>query len=174
MTRISPALISLATPDDAPGLAALRGSVARDMTRKYGEGDWSASPSPAEVLQQAETSQVFVARREASIIGTVRLARALPWAIDASSFTPVSTALYVLGLSVAPDSRGQGVGRLLMGSAKDAATSRPAQALWLDAYDHEAGAGPFYIKCGFRQVGRTSYRTMPLIYFEWLAPQRGK
>jgi GNAT superfamily N-acetyltransferase len=63
------------------------------------------------------------------------------------------------------------VGRQLMEAAKEAAKSRPAQALWLDAYDHQAGAGPFYMKCGFRQVGRTSYRKMPLIYYEWLAAQ---
>jgi GNAT superfamily N-acetyltransferase len=164
-------LISLATPDDAPGLAALRGDVARDMTQRYGEGAWSAAPDEREVQRQAGMSQVLVARRAAQIIGTVRLAVALPWAIDVSCFTPVATALYVLGLSVAPDVRGLGVGRHLMDAAKEAANSRPAEALWLDAYDHEAGAGPFYLKCGFRQVGRTSYRKMPLIYFEWLAPR---
>jgi GNAT superfamily N-acetyltransferase len=160
-------------PDDTPGLAALRGAVARDMTQRYGQGDWSASPTEDEVQQQTGKSHVLVARRDADIIGTVRLARALPWAIDTTSFTPVTTALYVLGLSVAPDVRGQGVGRQLMEAAKEAAKSRPAQALWLDAYDHPAGAGAFYMKCGFRQVGRTSYRKMPLVYYEWLAPQRG-
>jgi len=43
-----------------------------------------------------------------------------------------------------------------------------AEALWLDAYEHAAGAGPFYMKCGFRKVGRTQYREVPLGYFEWL------
>ena len=32
----------------------------------------------------------------------------------------------------------------------------------------EAGAGSFYAKCGFREVGRVRYRTVPLIYFEML------
>jgi ribosomal protein S18 acetylase RimI-like enzyme len=98
----------------------------------------------------------------------------MPWAIDASAFTPVTTALYVLGLAVAPDSRGRGVGRSLMDAAKHAARVEPAEALWLDAYEHEAGAGPFYLKCGFRQVGRTKYRQMPLVYYEWLTEVAGE
>jgi hypothetical protein len=44
----------------------------------------------------------------------------------------------------------------------------PADAIRLDAFDAEAGAGGFYSKCGFREVGRVSYRNVPLIYFEML------
>ena len=42
----------------------------------------------------------------------------------------------------------------------------PATAIRLDAYDAAYGAGDFYRKCGFREVGRATYRTEPLIYFE--------
>ena len=161
--------ISVASARDARALAALRTAVAHGMTQKFGEGHWSAGPSKAEVLRQTRASRVLVARRGKEIIGTVRLARALPWAIDSSCFTPARTPLYVLGLAVAPSVRGQGVGRLLMEAAKDAARSMHAEALWLDAYDHAAGAGPFYIECGFRMVGRTKYREVPLIYYEWRA-----
>jgi GNAT superfamily N-acetyltransferase len=164
--------ISVATPKDARSLAALRTAVARDMTQKFGQGGWSALPSKTAVLRQLRASHVLVARRDTGIIGTVRLATAKPWAIDSSSFTPVGTAFYVLGLAVAPDCRGQGIGRRLMDAAKDTARSRRAQALWLDAYDHIAGAGPFYLRCGFRAVGRTQYREVPLIYYEWLVQAR--
>ena len=44
----------------------------------------------------------------------------------------------------------------------------PADALCLDAYDTGAGAGEFYRKCGFTEVGRGTYRNMPLIFFELL------
>jgi hypothetical protein len=47
----------------------------------------------------------------------------------------------------------------------------PADAVLLDAFDHAAaGVGEFYRKCGYREVGRVSYRHVPLIYFEMLAP----
>ena len=36
----------------------------------------------------------------------------------------------------------------------------------LDAYDSAAGAGSFDAKCGDREVGRVTYRTVPLRYFE--------
>src|SRR6185436_6959298 len=102
---------------------------------------------------QLRASHVLVARRSADLVGTVRLARALPWAIDSESFTPVDTALYVLGLAVSPQARGQGIGRSLIEAAKASARAWPAQALWLDAYQHDAGAGGFYEKCGFRALG---------------------
>jgi GNAT superfamily N-acetyltransferase len=161
--------VSIASANDAPALVALRAAVARDMTRQFGEGDWSNSASETEVSRQLDASCVLVARRDSEIIGTVRLTRALPWAIDSSAFTPVATALYVLGLAVAPHERGKGVGRFLMDAAKATARSESLEAVWLDAYEHAAGAGPFYLKCGFREVGRTKYRELPLIYYEWLA-----
>jgi GNAT superfamily N-acetyltransferase len=143
------------------------------MTRQFGEGDWSNSASEADVTHQVNASCVLVARRGSEIIGTVRLTRALPWAIDSSAFTPVATALYVLGLAVAPEARGKGVGRLLMDAAKATARSESMQAVWLDAYEHRAGAGPFYVKCGFREVGRTKHREIPLMYYEWLSGSDG-
>ncbi|HET9475449.1 MAG TPA: GNAT family N-acetyltransferase [Steroidobacteraceae bacterium] len=160
--------IAVATPKDVRALVELRTAVARDLTRKFGEGHWSACPSRADVVRQVRASRVLVARRGTQIIGTVRLSTARPWAIDSICFTPVTSALYVLGLAVAPEARGQDVGGELMEAAKETARSWPIEALWLDAYDHAAGAGPFYLKCGFRKVGRTQYREVPLIYYEWL------
>jgi len=40
--------------------------------------------------------------------------------------------------------------------------------LELEIADAPAGAGEFYHKCGFREVGRVSYRGAPLVYFELL------
>jgi GNAT superfamily N-acetyltransferase len=162
-------VITAATKSDVRALVALRTAVAEGMTEKYGEGHWSAAPSKADVQRQLRASIVLVAHREGEVVGTVRLATARPWAIDSIAFTPVTTALYVLGLAVSPEARGQGIGRELMEAAKAKARSWPAGALWLDAYDHVAGAGPFYIRCGFSKVGRTQYREVPLVYYEWLA-----
>jgi predicted N-acetyltransferase YhbS len=165
-------MISVASLSDARALTALRTAVARGMTEKFGEGHWSASPTKADVVRQIRASRVLVARADAGIVGTVRLITARPWAIDSSCFTLVTKPLYVLGLAVSPEHRDKGVGRHLMDAAKDTARSLHAEALWLDAYEHSAGAGPFYMKCGFRKVGSTKYREMPLSYYEWLVPRK--
>lgn len=164
--------ISVATVDDAPALVALRTAVAADMTRQFGEGDWSAAPGETLVVKQIRASRVLVARRDRQIVGTIRLTTAQQWAIDASAFSPAKTALYVLGLAVAPSERGQGIGQQLLSAAKESAIAWPADAVWLDAYADRAGAGAFYIKCGFREVGRTSFGQIPLIYYEWLPPRK--
>jgi ribosomal protein S18 acetylase RimI-like enzyme len=170
MRSVKPQTISVATVEDAPALVALRTAVANDMTRQFGEGDWSAAPSETLVVKQIRASRVLLARRADHIVGTVRLTTAQQWAIDASAFSPAKTALYVLGLAVAPEARGQGIGHALMHAAKESAQSWPADAVWLDAYDDRAGAGPFYVRCGFREVGRARFGTLPLIYYEWLPP----
>jgi GNAT superfamily N-acetyltransferase len=162
--------ISVATLRDAGALTGLRTRVAQDMTLIHGEGHWSACPGKADVIRQLRASRVLVARRGDDIIGTVRLTQALPGAFDSQSFTPVDTALYVLGLAVSPDARRQGVGRELMDVAKATARGWPAGALWLDAYQHVAGAGAFYEKCGFRALGPSSRGEVPLTYYEWLVP----
>lgn len=160
--------ISIADSIDAHAIVGLRTAVAHDMSQTFGAGPWAASPNFSEVAQQLRVSHALVARRQGEIVGTVRLVVANQSAIDTSAFTAVETALYVLGLAVAPDSRGMGVGRRLMDAAKDAARAWPAGALWLDAYDNAAGAGPFYIKCGFRRCGQATHEGMPLGFFEWL------
>ena len=110
---------------------------------------------------------MLVARREGEIVGTVRLIRANPVLLDVSAFTPVDVAMYLIGLVVASPSRGQGVGRALVQACKDIARAWPAQALWLDTYENAAGAGFFYLKCGFRKVGPTVFRDAPLGFYEW-------
>ena len=42
----------------------------------------------------------------------------------------------------------------------------PADAIRLDAYDADAGAGSFYAKCGFRERGRIVYKRDLLVYYE--------
>jgi ribosomal protein S18 acetylase RimI-like enzyme len=161
--------MDVATARDASRLAALRAAVARDMTRQHGDGGWSVIPGKATVLRQIKASRVLIARMAEEIVGTVRLMPANSSVFDTSAFTPVSSALYVFGLAVAPAARHLGVGRRLMDAAKAAVPAWPADALWLDAYDSAAGAGPFYRRCGFREVRRAMFNGVPLIYFEWLA-----
>jgi GNAT superfamily N-acetyltransferase len=71
-------------------------------------------------------------------------------------------------MAVHPDWQQKGIGRRCIEEAKRLARKWPADAIFLDAYDAKAGAGEFYRKCGFREVGRVTYRNAPLIYFEML------
>ena len=157
-----------AVEDDARAIAALHAAVAERLTRDYGEGHWSRYPTEKTVLQVIQTSRVFVVRDNTGILATLRLATKKPWAIDRSYFTEVATPLYLLAMAVQPGFQRQGVGRRCLEEADRLARTWPADAIRLDAYDAAAGAGPFYAKCGFREVGRFTYRNTPLIYYERL------
>lgn len=157
-----------ATPDDAPAIAKLRAAVAGDLTSRYGKGHWSSAGTERGVLFQLRTSKLFVARDESGVIATLILATKKPWAIDRSYFTNCEKPLYLTDMAVAPELQRQGVGRLCLEEAQRIGREWPADAIRLDAYNTEAGAGDFYRKCGFREVGRVTYRKTPLIYFEML------
>jgi GNAT superfamily N-acetyltransferase len=157
---------SIAEQGEAMELAALHTAVADDLTRRYGHGPWSAHTTEKGVLFGMRHSRVIAARSGKRIVGTLHLPTKKPWAIDVSYFTPVKKALYLISMAVLPEMQRQGIGRLLIKEAVTQARAWPANAIRLDAFDAEAGAGAFYAKCGFREVGRVVYRKAPLIYFE--------
>lgn len=157
-----------ATPGDAAEIAALRTAVALDLTARYGTGHWSASVTENGVVRGITTSQVFVVRRARSVVATLRLATRKPWAIDVSYFTPCERPIYLTDMAVHPSMQRRGIGRAALDGARRICAEWPANAIRLDAYDAAAGAGGFYARCGFREVGRVRYRNNPLIYFEVL------
>jgi GNAT superfamily N-acetyltransferase len=162
---------ALASLADVPALAALHTSAAEDLTSRYGKGPWSMKTNEKGVLHAMRTSQVFVARDGKELVGTLRLTTTKPWAIDINYFSQSGRPLYLLSMAVAPGRQRQGIGRRCLEEAKRLAQSWPADSLRLDAYDADAGAGPFYARCGFRVVGRNTYRSVPLIYFEAVLEQ---
>jgi GNAT superfamily N-acetyltransferase len=159
---------NLGTIEDAAALAALHTAVAENLTQLYGPGVWSIKTSEKGILHAMRTSHVFVAREGAEIVATWRLATKKPWAIDVRYFSPCSRPLYLLAMAVAPARHREGIGRKCLEEATRAAREWPADAVRLDAFDAEAGAGGFYARCGWAEVGRTSYRNSPLIYYEFL------
>ena len=158
--------VTTASEADAPAIASLRTSVAEHLTREYGKGHWSSCVTEKTVLRSIKTSRVLVARNNRDIIGTLRLETKKPWAIDLAYFKSVRRPLYLHDIAVTPNLQGRGIGRQLVEEAKTVALACPSEAIRLDAYDSDAGAGPFYAKCGFLEVGRKTYRGVPLIYFE--------
>ncbi len=163
-------LVAPAIEDDAAALASLRTAVAEHLTRSYGRGHWSSAVTEKSVLHGIKTSRVLVARNDSRIIATLRLATKKPWAIDPKYFVSVRRPLYLIDMAVEPALQRQGVGRRLLEEARSVAQRWPADAIRLDAYDASAGAGAFYEKCGFHEVGRAIYRGSPLVYFELLLP----
>jgi ribosomal protein S18 acetylase RimI-like enzyme len=158
----------LGTVDDAANLAALHTAVAEHLTNSYGRGPWSTNTSEKGVLHAMRNSQVFVARQGGKIVGTLRLAIKKPWAIDTSYFTKCRAPLYLLAMAVLPTKQRQGLGRKFLTEVQRIAQARPADVIRLDAYDAEAGAGDFYARCGYTEVGRAVYRGTPLMYYEQL------
>ena len=159
---------TLAGPSDAPVLAELRGAAARDLTERFGEGHWSTEPTERGVIADLRYAEVWVARSGQEVVATFRLATKKPWAIDRAYFTATKRPIYLTNMAVRPDVQRLGVGRRCLAHAVDRVRHWPGDAICLDAYDAEAGAGPFYAKCGFREVGRAVYRTTPLVYYELL------
>ena len=157
-----------ATPDDVAIVAALRAAVATDLTLKYGHGHWSSVATEKGVLRDITTARVLLARKGSSAAATVRLATKKPWAIDPAYFTSCSRVLYLTDMAVAPGLQRQGIGRRCLEHARAVAKAWPADTIRLDAYDGPAGAGEFYAKCGFREVGRITFRQTPLVYYELL------
>ena len=163
-----PFKLRIATADDVPDLVVLRAAVSQDMTSKFGKGPWSTRVTDKGLFFAMKRSTVYIARRRGEIVATLSLSTRKPWAIDTSYFSSCSQPLYLTGMEVAPARQRQGIGRMCIDEARRLAIEWPGGAIRLDAFDSSAGAGEFYRKCGFQEVGRTTYRTAPLIYFEML------
>ncbi|MCE9620143.1 MAG: GNAT family N-acetyltransferase [Planctomycetes bacterium] len=157
---------SLAAEADGPELAALHRAAAEELFRTFGKGPWTSASSLKGQWFSAKNLRVVVARKGRRIVGTLDLHTKKPWAIDVSYFAPVKKPLYLTSMAVFPTMQRKGIGRQLLEEAVKQARSWPADAIRLDAFDADAGAGEFYAKCGLREVGRVTYRKAPLIYFE--------
>ncbi|MEY4916575.1 MAG: hypothetical protein RL616_488 [Verrucomicrobiota bacterium] len=158
--------LQIATLEQSAAVAALRAAVADNLTRKHGRGHWSSGSSERGVLSDIRNSNLYIATHQDKLLASLRLETKKPWAIDLKYFSACRQPLYLLSMAVHPDWQRQGIGRLCLDEVKRIAQAWPADAIRLDAYDADAGAGEFYSKCGFREVGRASYRNCPLIYFE--------
>ena len=160
--------IAAASLEDAAAIAALQTRVADTLTREHGLGHWSSAVTAQSVAGAILSSKVLVGRDRDEVVSTLRLVTKKPWAIDPAYFTRVTRPLYLLSMAVDPSRQRTGLGTLMLDQAAHAARRWPADAIRLDAYNHPAGAGPFYAKCGYREVGGATYRGVPLSYYELL------
>jgi ribosomal protein S18 acetylase RimI-like enzyme len=160
--------LQVATADDVADLVSLRDAVNRHLVAQHGKGYWSVRLTEKGALFAMRHSTVYIARYRKRPIATLALCTRKPWAIDTKYFSPSKQPLYLTAMEVDPKHQRQGVGKLCLEEACRIAGKWPSDAIRLDAWDSEAGAGEFYRKFGFREVGRATYRNTPLIYFEML------
>ena len=159
--------VDLATLEDIKGIVAVRVNAAEDLTARFGGGHWSGHATERGVAWDMRQGKVLVARRGSKIAGTLKIATRKPWAIDVSYFTPCERPWYLTNMAVDPAHQRLGIGKRCVLEAVRLVREWGGEAVRLDAYDDaNAGAGPFYEKCGFREVGRATYRVTPLIYYE--------
>jgi ribosomal protein S18 acetylase RimI-like enzyme len=161
-----PLAFHLATPDDVVGILALRSAVAQDLTNRFGRGHWSSAGTEKGVLSGMKTSRACVALLDGAIVGMLRLSTTKPWSIDNSYFTPCNRPLYLTDLAVHPTAQHRGVGRACIAESRRIGIEWPADAIRLDAYGGDVGAGAFYKRCGFTEMGRTVFRDTSLIYYQ--------
>jgi GNAT superfamily N-acetyltransferase len=155
-----------ATEAHAGALASLRAAVDEDLRLNHGQSYWSSSVSEKKALRDIQNSRVLIVLNGGRITASLRLTTKKPWAIDLNCFTSVDRPLYLHDMAVHPAWQRRGMGSYLMEQAVMVAREWPGDSIRLDAYDGPPGAGNFYLKCGFREVGRASYRGVPLIYYE--------
>ena len=162
-------LIERATVALAPAIASLRNDAADHLTKQYGRNYGSGHCSDRGVVADMKRGGVvYVARARTGLLGTMTLDTRKPWAIDPVYFAKSRRPIYLTNMAVAPDHQRTGVGRALLAEAARIAAAWPADAIRLDAFDTASGAGEFYARCGFSEVGRKAYRAVPLIYYELL------
>jgi ribosomal protein S18 acetylase RimI-like enzyme len=161
-------VLKAATPAEAAVVAKIRNAAADGLTAQYGKGHWSSQVSERGVLLQMKFGTVYIAKKNGKAVATLTLSRKKPWAHDRSYFTDCKNPRYLTGMAVDPRAQRKGIGMGCIRSAVKIAAELPCEAICLDAYDHAAGAGGLYRKCGFKEVGKIVYRNTPLTYFEWL------
>lgn len=160
--------MQLATVEDVADLVALRLAVNEHLASVHGDGYWLSRPTKRGALFGLRNSKVYVARHRKNLVATLALSKRKPWAIDTKYFSESLRPLYLTNMAVLPGWQRKGLGKSCIEEARDITTRSLGDAIRLDAYDVELGAGEFYRKCGFREVGRATYRSVPLIYFEML------
>jgi GNAT superfamily N-acetyltransferase len=157
-----------ARAEDVAVIAALQNAAAGALTSRFGAGHWSSLVTERRVTVSQRHARHRLGVADKRVLTVLRLATKKPWAIDVAYFTPVKRALYLTGMAVSVTHQGRGLGKLALEDACTAARGWPADAIRLDAYDAAAGAGDFYLKCGFKERGRVVYRGDPLVYYEFL------
>jgi GNAT superfamily N-acetyltransferase len=151
---------------DILALLDLQLAVDAEQARRFGSDRWRTTINEKSVARGLKTSRILLACEPGRIVAAMRIDTKKPWAVDLEHFTPVGKAVYLHDVNVAPEVQRSGIGRELLDRVERAVREWSVDAIRVDTYDGSAGAGQFYARCGFNEVGRAVYRRVPLVYFE--------
>lgn len=182
--------IRVATPDDAPALAAFAASTFRSTYALGGHGDVAASTPDdvaAYVLAAFTTEQMRASLCDPTLVTFVAAPTPEPGAVEtwagyaqlrlrASPDAPVppscagSHPRELARLYVDRDWQGRGVADRLVDAVVARARAAPggADPLWLAVYQANARATAFYRRRGFVVVGTSTFRMGAELQHDWL------
>jgi GNAT superfamily N-acetyltransferase len=129
-----------ATRADAPAMAQLLGELGYPT-------DAEVVPARLSAVESAGGNTFLVLGADDRVVGLASVARLAALHVDA----PVC---YITALVAAQDSRGQGVGRLLVSAAEGWARAHGCVRLSVTSAEHRADAHAFYPRCGLPYTGR--------------------
>ena len=129
-----------ATRADAPAMAQLLGELGYPT-------DAEVMPARLSAVESAGGNTFLVVAADDRVVGLASVARLAALHVDA----PVC---YITALVAAHDTRGQGVGRLLVSAAEGWARAHGCVRLPVTSAEHRADAHAFYPRCGLPYTGR--------------------
>lgn len=153
----SQATLRPATADDALCLGVLAMQVFLDTYATDGirpaiarEAMSAYAPEVYQRLLQAADTVILVAERHGHLLGFAQLTLG-----TAHHLLPAGTPAELDRLYVQEPFTGQGLGRVLLHAAEQAAARRGASLLWLSPWVHNHRALHFYAREGYADVGTT-------------------
>ena len=135
-----PVDVRLATPDDAPVIAALLHQSFVEFKSLYTEGGFAATALGAEqVLARMREGPVWLALRKGKAIGTV-------------AAVVKDQSVYIRGMAVLPAARGFGAGAKLLQQVENWACAEGYARLFLSTTPFLSSAIRLYERFGFRRM----------------------
>jgi len=171
-----PFTLRLATPSDAPALAAFAARTFSDTYRELDDpadiADYTAKhfnvPAVSAVLADPACTTLLVHEGDALAGYAVLAFSEPPDGVDGPAPLELSR-FYLSGPYI-----GRGLGRQLMQAVHDHARRLGARMLWLGVYDKNLRAVRFYERAGFRKVGDKAFEFGSQVYLDplYAAPVR--
>lgn len=134
-------LIRSAVPADASAIATvLHDSFVAYKSSYTPEAFAATTPTADQIKIRTSEGPVWVVVRDEKIVGTV-------------SVVPRGESLYIRGMAVLPNARGQKIGELLLAHIESFATARDFKRLYLSTTPFLSSAIRLYERFGFQRNG---------------------